>query len=100
MQSKIEQQLDELFKLEQQLTTFLDQQEYDLFQQQQDIFSNQIKTLLDSNSAETLSTVIEQLKTLETNIATLQNKSEQHFKQLKEMSLLQKRNKNKLKAYK
>ncbi|MCG6202441.1 hypothetical protein [Psychromonas antarctica] len=100
MHTKIEQQLDELFKLEQQLTTFLDEEKYELFQQQQDIFSDKIKTLLDRNSAETLNTVIEQLKILETNIATLQNKSKQYFKQLKEQSLLQKRNKSKIKAYK
>ncbi|WP_415227113.1 hypothetical protein [Psychromonas sp.] len=99
-ETTIELQLDELLKLEQQLTTFLDEEEYDLFQQQQTVFSDQIKNLLTNNSPETLSTVIEQLKTLETNIATLQNKSAQHFKQLKEKSLLQKRNKSKIKAYK
>lgn len=93
-------QLDELFKLEKQLTALLENEEYEQFQQQQDIFTAQIRDVLDSNSPETLTTVINELKQLDTSITVLQNKSEECCRQLKEKSLLQKRNKNKLNAYK
>jgi len=93
-------QLEELFKSEQQLTALLENEQYEQFQQQQDIFTAQIRKLLDSNSPETLATVINELKQLDTSITVLQNKSEKCCQQLKQKSLLQKRNKNKINAYK
>ena len=100
MHTKIDLQLDALQEQQVKLSTLLDDAQYEEFQLQQTIFSDQIKDLLTSNSAETLSTVIDQLKMVEEQVKILQKKSEQHFKQLKEQSLLQKRNKNKIKAYK
>lgn len=99
-ESNIESQLIKLFKFEKQLHLLLENEQYEQFQQQQDLFSEQISTLLDSNSAATLNRVIDKLKQLEANIAILQSKSENCFKQLKEKSLLQRRNKNKISAYK
>lgn len=93
-------QLDELFKLEKQLTALLENEQYEQFQQQQDIFTAQIRELLDSNSPETLASVINELKQLDTSISILQNKSELCCQLLKQKSLLQKRNKNKINAYK
>ena len=98
--SQIERQLEELFEFEQHLHLLLENEQYEELQQQQAIFAATIKTLLDSNSAETLNAVVSKLKQLETNIATLKNRSENSFKQLKEKSLLQKRNKNRVNAYK
>lgn len=98
--SDIQHKLTALLKFEQQLHQLLEDEQYEQFQQQQDLFSDQIKVLLDNNSPETLNTVIDQLKELESKIAILQSKSENSFKQLKEQSLLQKRNKNKINAYK
>lgn len=100
MQTEIDRQLDALLQQQVKLSALLDDAQYEKFQQQQTIFSNQIENLLTNHSAETLSTVIDQLKLVEERIKVLQKKSEQHFKQLKEQSLLQKRNKNKIKAYK
>lgn len=96
----ITEQLKRLFTLEKELSSLLDNEEYELFQQQQDNFSDQIKALLDNNEAEVLSTVIEQLKQLENAVGQLQARSEVYFKQLKEKSLAQQRNKSKIKAYK
>jgi len=93
-------QLEALIKLEQQLTALLENEQYEQFQQQQDIFTAQIRDVLDSNSPETLATVINELKQLDASITLLQNKSEKYCQQLKQKSLLQKRNKNKLNAYK
>ena len=100
MSSAIQAQLTKLLEHESQLNTFLDNQEYDLFQEQQNLFSKKIKSILDNSSIESLNTVLEPLKALEIRVIALQRKSELHFNQLKEKSLLQKRNKNKLKAYK
>ncbi|WP_019613203.1 hypothetical protein [Psychromonas ossibalaenae] len=100
MQLPVELQLDALFDFEQQLQALLDGEQYELFQQQQDLFSDQIKALLDTNSSEDLAVVVEQLKILEAKIAALQIKSDTCYQQLKEKSLLQKRNKSKIKAYK
>ncbi|WP_028862516.1 hypothetical protein [Psychromonas aquimarina] len=100
MQLPVELQLDALFDFEQQLQALLDDEQYELFQQQQDLFSDQIKALLDTNSSEDLSRVVTQLKLLEEKIAELQIKSDTCYQQLKEKSLLQKRNKSKIKAYK
>lgn len=100
MQLPIELQLDALFAFELQLQVLLDEEKYELFQQQQDIFSAQISSLLSNNSSEELSTVVEKLKVLETKISALQLKASRCYQQLKEKSLLQKRNKDKIKAYK
>lgn len=93
-------QLEELFEFEKQLTALLENEQYEQFQQQQAIFSAQIRTVLDSNSPETLASVINELKQLDACLTALQNKSEKCCQQLKQKSLLQKRNKNKLNAYK
>ena len=93
-------QLELLFEFEKKLNLLLDEEQYELFQQQQDLFTDQIKNLLDNNSENSLSAVIKELKLLESKIEALQTRSASYFEQLKEKSLLQKRNKNKIKAYK
>lgn len=97
---QIELQLKQLFQLEQQLQRLLEEEQYEEFQQQQVVFSVQVKALLDNHSAESLNDAIDQLKTLKERINTLQNESAKHFKQLKEKSLQQQRNKSKINAYK
>jgi len=96
----IKTQLANLFELVKELSTLLDNEEYETFQQQQDNFSDQIKAMLDNNSPEVLGTVVDQLKQLESAVEQLQNRSEVYFQQLKDKSLLQQRNKSKMKAYK
>ena len=80
----IKEQLNNLFKLEKTLSSLLDNEEYETFQQQQDIFSDQIKALLDNNQPEVLSTVIEQLKQLEATVEQLQERSEVYYQKLKD----------------
>lgn len=98
--TNIKAQLELLFESEKKLNLLLDNEEYESFQQQQDLFSAQIRATLDNHSQESLSSVIEELKLLESKVGVLQNRSATHFEQLKEKSLLQKRNKNKINAYK
>ncbi|PKF62892.1 hypothetical protein CW745_05580 [Psychromonas sp. psych-6C06] len=96
----ISTQLANLFALEEKLSDLLDNEQYEAFQQHQDLFSDQIKALLDNNSEQVLATKVEQLKKLENAVAELQNRSEHYYQALKEKSLQQQRNKNKIKAYK
>jgi len=96
----IKTQLAHLFELAKELSTLLDNEEYETFQQQQHNFSDQIKAMLDHNSPEVLSTVVDQLKQLESAVEQLQTRSEKCFLQLKKQALLQQRNKKKIKAYK
>ena len=95
----IEQQLNELFELEQQLCLLLKEQQYEVFQQSQKIFEKKIRVLLDNNSAEALNDTIDRLKLLKTKLATLKSKAESCFGELKEKTLQQRRNKNRIKAY-
>jgi hypothetical protein len=93
-------QLEQLFELEKQLHILLDEEQYEEFLQQQDIFSAQIKYLLDHSPEEEMLIIISQLKRLENAVELLQQRSNVYFQQLKEKSLLQRRNKSKIKAYK
>ncbi|WP_094752390.1 hypothetical protein [Psychromonas sp. CD1] len=96
----IQTQLNALFKLEKKLNQLLDDEEYELFQQQQIFLSDQMNALLYNNPEPILVGVIDDLKCLESTIALLQSKAKIIHQQLKEKSLSQKRNKNKIQAYK
>jgi hypothetical protein len=98
--SAIEQQLDELFELQQHLHRLLDKELYPEFQEQQEILAKEIKLFIEDNSADTLNTVIEKLRQFEEELALLKNRAAFCFKQLKDKSLLHRRNKNRIKAYK
>jgi rRNA-processing protein FCF1 len=96
----IRTKLQQLFALEKELFLLLENEEYESFQQRQNDFSEQIKQLLDNHPAEILSVVIEELKALESAVENLQSHSKKHFLKLKQQSLLNKRNKKKINAYK
>lgn len=98
--TSIQAQLERLFELEKQLNVLLDEEQYEVFLQQQDIFSDQIKYFLDNNSEDDMGNVIKQLKHLEGAVELLQTRSDSYYQQLKEKSLLMKRNKKKINAYK
>jgi len=100
MKLSLELQLNTILAFELKLQTLLDEEKYQLFQQQQDIFSTQVISLLTHNSSEELLTIVSKLKVLETRISALQLKSSLCHQKLKEEFLLQKRNKDKIKAYK
>ena len=91
--------LEQLTELETQLNTLLDNEEYEQFQEQQSMFTEQLNTFLNNNSEDDLLPVIVQLKQLETRIAKLQERSTTYLEALKEKSRLLKLNKNKIKAY-
>lgn len=98
-ETSIEQLLDELLMQQQQLEVLLKEEQYEAFQQQQITLSLQIKRLMNNHSQESLITVFTKLQVLEKKTIQLKALAEVHFKQLKDKSLLQRRNKNRLKAY-
>ena len=79
----ITEQLNNLFNLEKELSSLLDNEEYEAFQLQQDNLTDQIKALLDNNKPEVLTTVIDQLKELESAVGQLQTRSEVLFSTIK-----------------
>jgi hypothetical protein len=96
----INTQLRQLFTLERELTTLLKNKQVDKFYQRQMFFSDQISTLLKKNSPDVLTAIIEDLKRLEKKVGLLCSQADIYLQQLKEKSLLQQRNKSKMKAYK
>ena len=96
----IDSQLRQLFTLENELNNLLENEEFEQFQLRQVTFSDQVNTLISTNSQDVLIAVIDDLKRLDLAISKLQSQSEHCYQQLKEKSLLQHRNKSKLKAYK
>ena len=98
--TNIQAQLEQLFEFEKTLNYLLDNQEYKQFQQQQELFSDKIKHVLNNQSQQDLNDNIEQLKRLKKSVESLQQRADVDFKQLKDKSLLLQRNKKKIKAYK
>ena len=99
-ENSIELQLDALLTQQQQLEILLKQEQYEVFQQQEITLSLQIKTFMNSYSPNSLTKVLAKLQALEKKTIQLKTLADIHYKQLKDKSLLQQRNKNRLKAYK
>ena len=95
----INTQLRQLFTFESELNQLLKDEEYERFEQRQGSFSDQINTLINTNSQDVLGAVIDDLKRLEKAVIKLQSHSEDCYQRLKEKSLAQKRNKSNIKEY-
>jgi len=98
--TSIQAKLERLFEFEKKLNQLLDDEQYELFQQQQALFGDLIKDFLNKHSEDELTSVMEQLKKLQHSVKLLQERTDTSFKQLKEKSLLLQRNKKNIKAYK
>ena len=98
--TNIQAQLEQLFEFEKELNNLLDDEEYKQFQQQQELFSDKIKHVLNSQPQQILSDNIAHLKKLKNSVELLQQRADTEFNQLKDKSLSLQRNKNKIKAYK
>jgi len=98
--TRIHAKLEQLFEFDKKLNQLLDEEQYELFQQQQDLFSDLLKDFLNRHSEDELNSVLAQLKSLRSSVKLLQERTIVSSKQLKEKSLLLQRNKNKIKAYK
>ena len=97
--NNIRAKLEQIFEFERELNTLLDEENYDLFRQQQDLFGDQLKDFLSKYSQDELNEEIKQLKRLENLVQKLQERADIDTKKLKELSLKMQRNKKKINAY-
>ena len=98
--NNIKAKLEQIFEFEKKLNTLLDEEEYESFKQQQDLFADQLKDFLKKYSQAELNEEITQLKRLEGLVHKLQNRADIDAKKLKQQSLQLQRNKKKVNAYK
>jgi len=98
--TNIQAKMELLFEFEKELNQLLDTEEYELFHQQQSLFGEQIKNVLNQHSEDELQSVVGYLKRLQSMVASLQQRADIYTKLLKEKSLQLQRNKKKIKAYK
>lgn len=97
--NNIRAKLEQIFEFERELNILLDEENYDLFRQQQDLFGDQLKDFLSKYSQDELNEEIKQLKRLENLVQKLQERADIDTKKLKELSLKMQRNKKKINAY-
>ncbi|MEI6896498.1 MAG: hypothetical protein V5786_03230 [Psychromonas sp.] len=98
--TRIQAKIERLLDFEKKLNLLLDEQDYELFLQQQDLFGDLLKDFLSKHSENELNNFIKQLKSLEDMVYLLRGRSGACLEKLKEKSLLLQRNKKKIKAYK
>jgi len=98
--NNIKAKLEQIFEFEKELNTLLDEEQYESFKQQQDIFADQLKDFLKKYSQSELNEEITQLKRLENLIQKLKKRADIDAKKLKQQSLQLQQNKKKVNAYK
>ncbi|MCK5819511.1 MAG: hypothetical protein KAH18_09740 [Psychromonas sp.] len=96
----INTELRQLFTMESELKRLLKNKEVEKFHQRQQFFTDQVSIFLKQNSPDVLTPVMKDLKLLEKRVGHLCSEADIYMQELKAMSLLQQRNKNKLNAYK
>ena len=99
-EKRIDVQIDNLFRLEKVLTKLLEEKKYEDFNQKQRSLLKELKSFFENNPVDSIAVYSLQLKTLESNINKLEKTAKEKLQLLRNQSLLQKRNKNKLNAYK
>lgn len=98
--TKLQAIIERLFEFTKELNILLDEEKYEQFQQQQALFGDLLKDFINKHSESELSSVVEQLKKLKSMVKLIQDRADANSKELKKKSILLKRNKNKIKAYK
>lgn len=97
---EIEFQIDDLLELKNELKALLESKSYEEFEQKQNELAKSIRNFFEKNTKESMIKFIPKLKELEENINHLQDMATKELQDLKSRSLIQKRNKKKLNAYK
>jgi len=98
--TNIQAKLERLFEFNKELHLLLENEEYEEFQKQQELFGDLVKDFLNKHDEKELVSVIKPLKRLKNMVKLLQEQSEECAQELKQQSLSLKRNKNKIQAYK
>ena len=98
--NNIKAKLEQIFEFEKELNILLDEEDYESFKQQQDLFADQLKDFLKKYSQAELNEEITQLKRLDDLVQKLRERADIDAKKLKAQSLKMQRNKSKINAYK
>ena len=98
--NNIKAKLEQIFEFEKELNILLDEEDYESFKQQQDLFADQLKDFLKKYSQTELNEEITQLKRLDDLVQKLRERADIDAKKLKAQSLKMQRNKSKINAYK
>jgi len=98
--NNIKAKLEQIFEFEKELNILLDEEDYESFKQQQDLFGDQLKDFLKKYSQAELNEEITQLKRLDDLVQKLRERADIDAKKLKAQSLKMQRNKSKINAYK
>lgn len=98
--NNIKAKLEQIFEFEKELNILLDEEDYESFKQQQDLFGDQLKDFLKKYSQAELNEEITQLKRLDDLVEKLRERADIDAKKLKAQSLKMQRNKSKINAYK
>ncbi|TEW51608.1 hypothetical protein [Psychromonas algicola] len=98
--NNIKAKLEQIFEFEKELNILLDEEDYESFKQQQDLFAAQLKDFLKKYSQAELNEEITQLKRLDDLVEKLRERADIDAKKLKAQSLKMQRNKSKINAYK
>jgi hypothetical protein len=100
MNQVIDSQITQLNTLFAELNKLLDDGDYEKFSQQELLFSDLIKNLLDNTPQAALLVNLHKLKQLQSDITPLLTRADIEYNTLKTKALKQQRNKSKLQAYK
>ena len=98
--TEIEFQINDLLELQNELRKLLKDKSYEEFEQKQNELAKSIRNFFEKNTKESMAKFIPKLKEIEGDINHLQDMATKELQDLKHKSLMQKRNKNKLNAYK
>jgi len=98
--NNIKAKLEQIFEFEKELNILLDEEDYESFKQQQDLFGDQLKDFLKKYSQAELNEEITELKRLDDLVQKLRERADIDAKKLKAQSLKMQRNKSKINAYK
>jgi len=93
-------QINDLLKLKHELKELLEDKSYEAFEQKEKELAKSIRYFFEENTKESMTEFIPELKELEESINHLQDMASRARQDLKNKSLIQKRNKSKLNAYK
>lgn len=100
MKITIEQQVNTLLSLTEVLARCIAEAKYREFSQQQEIFAYKMQQLLEDASQDELSSVVVQLKQIQTTMRVIQADAHTLHADLKNKSLAQQRAKKRAEAYK
>jgi len=98
--NEVKATFEQFFAFEKVLNLLLDEEDFDAFTEQQNVFQTQLKDFISRCSEQELNEQLPLLEQLEKQVEQLHQRAKVSTNQLKDKSLALQRNKKKLNAYK